>query len=198
VTLREMMEQEVEAMNRIGFPREQNLKAAVLEHGQAYELDRDATAEADQGKLKECFTNAGHAALFNDDVTYVEGFATSGWGLAVHHAWVIDNETGKAIELTWRDGGDDCGFCDDGEQELDDTYEAYDEDDEETWVQTCFYCEGTGKCPHGEHSTLDDAQYYGIAVDAETLRKIVLKRQTWGVLNSQEDLDDILAARQAA
>ena len=85
-----------------------------------------------KGMLKACFENAANATMWSDDLTYVEGFAHSGWGMLVHHAWAVNAE-GKAIELTWRDGTDECGFCVDGERKLDEDDEGFDEDDEETW-----------------------------------------------------------------
>lgn len=196
MTIIEMMQQEVDAMDRIGFPREQNLKAAVLKHGQVYELDRAASDEQERGRLKECFENAAQAALYGCDLTYVEGFAHSGWGMLVHHAWAVNAE-GKAIELTWRDGTDECGFCVDGERKLDEDDEGYDEDDQETWHATCFWCEGSGRSPDGKHRSLEDAEYFGVEVDNDTLVKLLMKHEVWGVLNTHEDLDTILAAREA-
>lgn len=48
---------------------------------------------------RECFNNSMRAAL-RYDLTYVEGFATSGI-LPVHHAWNLD-EQGRVVDFTWR------------------------------------------------------------------------------------------------
>jgi hypothetical protein len=97
--------------------------------------------------------------------------------------------------VTWRDGGTECGFCDDGTAELRDGDEGYDEDDEDTWTGTCWYCKGTG-VSRNEHSPLDGTGYYGIEIDNDTLRALILKHEVWGCLNEPSDMDTILAARE--
>jgi hypothetical protein len=191
MNIEETLRWEAEGWERLGVPREQNLQAAVLEHGQVYELDREASAP--NGKLRECFQNAATAALASDgELTYVEGFASRS-GILIHHAWVINAE-GKALEVTWRDGGTECGFCDNGEIELDGDDDDYDEGDESTWWVTCRWCGGTGE-RDGEHPTLERAQYFGIAVEKQALLEILRRNDVWGALNSDEDLKTILAAR---
>jgi hypothetical protein len=188
--IEEMLRWEAEGWERLGISREQNLQMAVFEHGQVYELDRAASAP--NGKLRECFQNAALAAFDSDgELTYVEGFACRS-GLLVHHAWVVNAE-GKALEVTWRDGTRECGYCRDGEIELDEDDEGYDEDDESTWVTTCRWCGGTGECD-AEHPTLQSAQYFGIAIEKQTLIEILCRNDVWGALNTSEDLQTILAA----
>lgn len=190
MTLREMLQAEVEAMEFLGMPAEQSLKGVVLKHGRAYELDREASAKLGNGAVRNCFENAALTALDNEELTYVEGFAHRGT-IAVRHAWVINRE-GRALEVTWRDGGHDCGFCVDGEVD-----QEYDEDDPETWDPvTCEVCGGTGERDE-EWDTLERAQYFGIAVDDKTLVSIVRRRNVWGVLDTEQELDEILAARDA-
>jgi hypothetical protein len=197
VTLADTMRQEVAAWKRLaemtGRDLGPSLMTVVLEHGQPYEIDREASSKVENGLLQECFGNATNAALWSDELTYVEGFAIHGF-LPVHHAWVINAE-GKALEVTWRDGGNECGFCWDGERELDQDEDGYDEDDESTWVATCRFCGGSGK--GAKHRTLEDAEYYGIAVPDEVLRKTIMRRGIYGVLNTQDDINAILAARSA-
>lgn len=171
MTLVESMQQEVEGLERLGFPREKSLKAMVLDHGQAYELDREASAQMDKGPCKMCFANATHAALWMAELTYVEGFAYSGI-IPVHHAWVI-NQAGYALEVTWRDGGNDCGLCENYEDE------------------ECPWCHGTG-IRDGEHESLEGAEYFGIPVPDEALSRIILRRGMYGVLETEEDLATIL------
>jgi hypothetical protein len=183
------LRQEVEAWERVGVPHERNLHRAILEHGQAYELDREASAP--NGKLKECFRNAALAAFDNDDLTYVEGFACREGGvLMAHHAWVI-NPDGKALEVTWRDGGNECGFCEDGLCDRDEDDPEYDEADENTWIETCGYCHGAGVRDF-EHGSLEGAQYFGIPVSDGVLFPTMRSRSVWGFFNSQADIQAAL------
>jgi hypothetical protein len=190
----EMLEREIAAWEMVGAPVGQNLKAAVLKHGRAYEVDREATAARIQGALGECFSNAANAVIEDkiagrEELTYVEGFAHRG-GIVVHHAWVI-NADGKVLELTWRDGGTECGYCVEGEID-----QEFDEDDVATWEPIpCPHCGGTGESDY-EHYTLEHAEYFGIEVDTDTMVKIVKRRGVYGALNTQRDLDEILAARK--
>jgi hypothetical protein len=54
-------------------------------------------------KDKECFGNAVDLAL-DERGKYVEGFAMTDLGLAVHHAWVTLDGV-HAIETTWHEPG---------------------------------------------------------------------------------------------
>jgi hypothetical protein len=191
-SLADMLQREVDVWKMLGV-EETSLKEIVLEHGQPYELDREASHREGRGYLGNCFQNAAMTALFDDSLTYVEGFAHKG-NMPVHHAWVI-NQAGKALEVTWLDGGRECGFCADGERTREEGDEGYDEDDESTWTDICPHCGGTGEAPY-EHNTLECAEYYGIAVDSDTLRTIVQRNKLWGVLHMQRDLDAVLAARR--
>lgn len=192
--IEDMLKREIAAWEMLGIESGANLKAAVLEHGRAYEVDREATAERVQGLIGNCFANAANAVIEDklagrDELTYVEGFAHRGT-IVVHHAWVI-NADGKVLELTWRDGGTECGHCVDGEIDPE-----YDEDDVDTWEPvTCPQCGGTGESDY-EHFTLERAEYFGIEVDTDTMVKIVKRRGVYGALNTQRDLDEILAARK--
>lgn len=53
------------------------------------------------GPVRECYSNAIHAAVTND-WGYVEGFAASVF--PVMHAWCVD-EDGMAVEVTWDQPG---------------------------------------------------------------------------------------------
>lgn len=46
-----------------------------------------------------CFRNAWSLALRSSRLTYVEGYATTGF-MAVHHAWCID-ENNNVVDTTW-------------------------------------------------------------------------------------------------
>ena len=187
----EALQREIAAWETLGHSEGALLKRAVLEHGRAYEIDREGSAQRVKGLLGDCFRNATEAVLdaraTGEKLTYVEGFAQR--GMLVHHAWVI-NEAGKVLELTWRDGGTECGHCHGGEIDPE-----FDEDDPATWdPETCHRCGGTGESAY-EHGTLDDAEYYGIAVDLDTLIAIIRRRHVFGALNTTQDLDEILKAR---
>ncbi len=54
-----------------------------------------------QGPVRECYSNAIHAAVRND-WGYVEGFAASVF--PVMHAWCVDYD-GMAVEVTWDQPG---------------------------------------------------------------------------------------------
>jgi hypothetical protein len=53
------------------------------------------------GKAKACFQNA-HELCMTRDLVYCEGFAASGLGIPIHHAWAVDPATGGVIDPTWR------------------------------------------------------------------------------------------------
>lgn len=69
----------------------------VLDYGTLY---TEARVEV-SGPIKECFTNAWHAAMDNGWL-YVEGYANS--IIPVAHAWCIDDE-GVVVETTWEQAG---------------------------------------------------------------------------------------------
>jgi hypothetical protein len=186
-----MMAQEVAAWQTLGMER--SLMSVVLEHGEPYEIDRDASAQAEKGYLRDCFQNAALAALWDDNLQYAEGFAHRG-GVLAHHAWAVTPE-GKAVEVTWRDGGTECGFCTDGIREVEEGSEGWDESDEETWTETCPACGGSGESSY-EHQTLEHAQYFGIVVDKDALRRIIHRNGLWGALHAETDLDEVLAAKK--
>lgn len=71
-----------------------------LQHCVAFEpapLPRNIT----RGPMKECYRNAAELAIWNKDMTYVEGWAHSGL-IAVEHAWCVDKQ-GKVVDPTWPD-----------------------------------------------------------------------------------------------
>lgn len=62
-------------------------------------------SDVDRGPVKECFKNASLLVFDREDLTYVEGFATSDrtGGLAFLHAWAVGAD-GNVIDPTWPDG----------------------------------------------------------------------------------------------
>lgn len=79
------------------------LEEFVLANGKPYKW---AEHDRNMGPQKMCFENAAHLALASD-LTYVEGFVMRpNFFMAVHHAWVIDdNDTVIDITLRDQDGG---------------------------------------------------------------------------------------------
>jgi hypothetical protein len=57
-----------------------------------------------KGTPKNCFQDAANLAMDHPDLTYVEGYATTGI-IPVHHAWCADKD-GKVIDPTWAALGD--------------------------------------------------------------------------------------------
>lgn len=185
------LRQEAEAWEKVGVPPEKNLHRAILEHGRTFELDREASERLSHGRLKECFRNAALTAFDQDGLTYVEGFACrKGGALLAHHAWVT-NEHGRALEVTWRDGGHECGYCVDGLRDRDDDDPEYDQDDQSTWHEQCGYCHGAGERDF-EHLSLD-AEYFGIPVADSLLIPTVRERRVWGFFDSPADIQAALA-----
>lgn len=61
---------------------------------------RPLPAEYERGEIKLCFMNAARLAWEDADLTYCEGYATTGL-LPVHHAWCIDLD-GLVVDPTWQ------------------------------------------------------------------------------------------------
>lgn len=62
-----------------------------------------------QGQKRECFANATHLAVHNEDrYAYVEGYAYSTVGLVTSHAWCVTRE-GEVIDPTW-DTPEQCAY----------------------------------------------------------------------------------------
>ena len=81
---------------RLGHPCP--IERFVLKHGQ--DMEPEPYHPYEMGTPKECFTNAGQAALWTD-LTYVEGYAVRPrLGILIHHAWLMD-ESGRAVDVTW-------------------------------------------------------------------------------------------------
>lgn len=162
----------------------------VLERGRPYKVIRND--KLDFGPAKNCYGNAALVALYNDEYTYVEGWATG--IIPVHHAWVEDAD-GNAIDVTLRFDSDICPHCGgEGRRPLADHTDCEDCDgDGPDWGceadELCEYidgvragCLGTGK----SDLNLDwdpDREYIGVAVPTDLLRKVLLQTGTYGVLD---------------
>lgn len=73
--------------------------ALILHNGKEFKkVDSESFHHRDHGPQKQCFMNAGKAAL-NGEGTYVEGYITLN-GVPIQHAWIInDNEKVKDLTL---------------------------------------------------------------------------------------------------
>lgn len=76
----------------------------LLEHGREFKAGRLPKRWLSQcGKWKECFRNSSLAALDNPKLRYVEGYATGVIPVPMHHAWCIDSNDDRVVDLTWKD-----------------------------------------------------------------------------------------------
>jgi hypothetical protein len=79
----------------------------VLREGQPYTPPNPARPKGFRKKTnKMCFRNTWQTVWFEDDDTYVEGYAVSSNTIAIpmHHAWAVTKEHGM-IETTWAKSG---------------------------------------------------------------------------------------------
>lgn len=76
----------------------------VLRLGQSFEVRHKwpKSVPLERGPARECFRTCTLAALNNPRFIYCEGMADA--VIPVDHAWVMDSETGRAYDLTWKDG----------------------------------------------------------------------------------------------
>jgi hypothetical protein len=79
----------------------------MLDHGRSFEFGPDSFA-GKRDPAQECFRNAAVRALWDDSVTYVEGYVQV--VVALEHAWLIDNKTGRVIDPTIRKRGGAEGY----------------------------------------------------------------------------------------
>jgi hypothetical protein len=77
------------------------LQEFVLKYGRFFKY-KELPPQYKRGVIKECYSNAGQLALFNRDLTYVEGYAY-GAVIPVLHAWCV-NSNGEVIDNTWQSG----------------------------------------------------------------------------------------------
>lgn len=55
-----------------------------------------------EGTPGECYSDAAWLALnYPGEFTYVEGVAVGAGLIPVHHAWAVENATGKVVDKTW-------------------------------------------------------------------------------------------------
>jgi hypothetical protein len=69
----------------------------LLTHGRVYPVG-PKTFEGQRGEPGNCFGNATHLAMWNRDLTYVEGKVTC-CGIPLDHAWCIDAD-GVVVDST--------------------------------------------------------------------------------------------------
>lgn len=96
------IDSQISGWGRLGHPA--LMERFVLKHG--IDMASYADHPYEMGAAKECFSNAGQMALWDDDLTYCEGFAVRPkLGMLIHHGWLMDSD-GRAIDVTWRETGD--------------------------------------------------------------------------------------------
>lgn len=78
----------------------------VFEYGKLW-TPAPLPADIGPGAKKECFSNALHLALEDDELTYVEGYAQSRY-IPTAHAWVVTPD-GEVIDNTW-DTPEECAY----------------------------------------------------------------------------------------
>lgn len=179
---------------------EARMARVLLAHGKVYGPRIALPDGVEYGRAKDCFGNALHVASdpFSRDPVpykYVEGYAYTPGVIACHHAWVI-NERGEVVDPTWRDGGNECGFCDDGlvavqvcaEHDIDIESCGCDEDDVGYYEDEikCRMCGGTGETEF-EHPLREGTEYLGIEFDAKDASRVVVESGTYGVLDKVLD-----------
>ena len=128
----EQMTKMIKSMNRQNGWKYSCMEEFVLENGK---LSTDVAGKVKRGKMKECFKNAFQLAdRYEDELTYVEGFAVSkGVPLHVLHAWCVDKQK-KVHDPTWKDG----------------------------------------------------AEYFGVEFDLMYVRKVIVQRKHYGVIDNWE------------
>lgn len=197
-TVRHWLQQTIDAHTKFGRDTLDSLIAKyLLEHGEAMGPRIDLPAGMEYGETRNCFGNAFGAAFSTDGegaLTYCEGYAYTPGLIACHHAWVV-NECGEVIDVTWRDGGTECGFCQ-GNGTVQKAVEWDEDGDEAGWEEVdCRWCQGTGEQEH-EHPSREAAEYLGVRVSRERLIEVVMAKGTYGVLDCPEFNDTLKEAMQ--
>lgn len=102
---RKMLEEYLSSWQKL-MPKDQpSLATYIYERGRFYDAAK-LPKGVKRGKQGECFANAYRLARYNDELTYVEGYATS--IIPVHHAWCVDKR-GRVIDNTW-DKPETCAY----------------------------------------------------------------------------------------
>ena len=177
------------------FQGDYSLERWLLEHGKPMGPRIELPFGVQYGKAKECFGNAFLEAAYKREHLYCEGFAYTPNLIACHHAWLI-NDSGEVIDPTWRDGGNECCFCEGGilvinqciKHEVDIEECGCDEDEVgyyEGEEVKCLSCNGTGVSEF-DHPSREGTEYFGIVVDDTSwLVKAVLEQGVYGILPQQ-------------
>ena len=74
----------------------------MLAHGREYAFNAESFA-GPRAERKQCYANATHLALYNNDLTYVEGYVSI-HGVPIEHAWCVDAD-GVVVDPTIEDVG---------------------------------------------------------------------------------------------
>lgn len=158
------------------YPDQPNFQKWLLENCQLFEA-KPKPDEQEYGESKMCYHNALMTVQWEGErYRYCEGIAYTPGSIPMEHAWVLDTEDGKVFDVTWRDGGNECGFCLGLGTRFDDDEESETYGDE----YPCNMCpNSSGKLDH-EHRSLEGTEYFGIVIEDAVQR--TLKRGKYGVL----------------
>jgi len=79
----------------------------MLAHGVEYAFNAGSFA-GPRAERNQCYANATHLALYNKDLTYVEGYVAI-HGVPIEHAWCVDAD-GVVVDPTIEDVGQVVGY----------------------------------------------------------------------------------------
>lgn len=72
----------------------------LLDFGQAFPWREPDWGRYPEGEAGQCYREATHLAIDNDDLRYVEGMAINYGDIPIAHGWCIDSE-GFVVDVTW-------------------------------------------------------------------------------------------------
>lgn len=164
----------------------------LLENGREWTYEEGPLPDdVRRGPWRNCFENAGENVLLPGGMLaetesayrYVEGTAWCG-SIPAEHAWLVD-ENDRVIDPTWIHDGI-CGFCL-GNGELPGECECEDANGDcwgcEPAAVTCWQCEGSGE---SEERDTSEREYFGVVIEADDLRRHIVRTGTWGCLSDAE------------
>lgn len=99
--LRQVRELRARSMPKGGEPPPFcGVEDVILQYGRLWH-SADVSGRRMEGK--QCFANCQRVATTDARFLYVEGYALS--VIPVHHAWLVDRDTGRAYDPTWLTSG---------------------------------------------------------------------------------------------
>lgn len=106
MTTKQFLEAEVTLMKSANFGKQYHgyacLSDFILQHGREFDVGNAKVQK--NGRMKECFRNAQHLAMFpRNRYIYCEGYANN--IIPVIHGWVIRADDLSLVETTWEELG---------------------------------------------------------------------------------------------